>query len=70
MVHDGKLCATVWMVTHRNGGGFYCPTDLDSKTGEPVIDVLRHKHPEARITEADHFYEYQDEPNDVGIFYF
>ena len=48
----------------------YCPTDLDPKTGESVIDVLRSKHPEARIPEADHFDEYQDEPNDVGIFCF
>ena len=70
MVHDGKLHTAVWMVTDRNGGGLYCPTYLDPKTGEPAIDVLRSKHPEAHIPEADHFDEYQDEPNDVGIFCF
>ncbi len=40
MVLCGKVCAAVCTVTNRDGGGAYCPFDLDSKSGHPVIDVL------------------------------
>ena len=69
MVQDGKLCAAVRMVTDLNDGGLYRPTDLDLKTGQPVIDVLRYNHLGAHILQADYFDEYQDEPDNVGIFY-
>ena len=39
-------------VTDRGQGGLYKPTDLDSKTGEPVIDVLRTKFP-SPVTPAE-----------------
>ena len=70
MVHDGKLKAAMRMVTDRDGGCLYRPDDRDSKTGAPVIDVLRGKHPAARIPEAEHFDLYEHEPDSVGIFCF
>ena len=70
MVHAVKLRFTVYMVTDRNGGGLYYPTDLDSKTEEPVVNTLWYKHLEAYIQQADHLDEYQDESKDVGIFCF
>ena len=45
MVLQGKLRAAVRMVTNRGGGGVLSPKDADTKTGRPVIDVLREKHP-------------------------
>ena len=70
MVHDGKLKAATRMVTDRDGGRLYRPDDRDSKTTAPVIDVLRGKHPEARIPEAEHFDAYEHEHDSVGIFCF
>ena len=47
MVMGGKLRATVRMITTCDPGGLFKPHDSCSKTGRPVIDVLREKHPEA-----------------------
>ena len=41
LVQSGKLRNAVRTVTDRNGGGLYRPTDACSKTGEPVLEVLR-----------------------------
>lgn len=34
----------------------------------PVIDILKGKHPEARIPVVEHFDAYENEPNSMGIF--
>ena len=48
-MHNSQLHAAIRMVTERDSRKLYCPTDKDTKTGNPVIDVLRIKHPDARI---------------------
>ena len=60
-IHDGKLRAAVRMVTDRNGGKFYLPTDKDSKTGRPVLEVLREKHPETAVPAEDDFDVYVED---------
>ncbi len=60
MVLGGKVRAAVWMVTNRGTGGPYCPNDLDSKCGRPVIDVLQEKHPECVVPSEWDFDEYPD----------
>ena len=58
MVHSGKLRAAVRAVTDRDPGGLYAPDDLCTKTGRRVLDVLREKHPDARIPEENAFDHY------------
>ena len=60
MVLGGKVRAAVRMVTNRGTGGPYRPNDLDSKSGRPVIDVLREKHPECVVPSERDFDEYPD----------
>jgi hypothetical protein len=49
MVLDGKLRSGVRFATGRGIGGPLQPTDICSKAGVPVIEVLRSKHPKIRI---------------------
>jgi len=58
MVHSGKLRAAVRAVTDRDPGGLYAPDDICTKTGRRVLDVLRDKHPDARIPEERAFDSY------------
>ena len=53
MVIDGRLRAAVRWATSRSGGGMLSPTDIDSKTGRPIIDVLRDKHPDCRTPDLE-----------------
>ncbi len=55
MVLSGKIRAAVRMVTDRDPGGLLAPDDQCTKSGRPVIDVLREKHPEARIPSDEDF---------------
>ena len=55
MVLGGKVCAAVHMVTNRGMVGAYRPFDLDSKSGRPVIGVLRDKHPASRVPSEEDF---------------
>ena len=55
MVLGGKVRAAVRMVTNRGTGGSYRPWDLDSKSGHPVIEVLREKHPASRVPSEEDF---------------
>ena len=52
LVIDGRLKAAVRYATNRTGGGVLAPGDIHSKTGLPVIEVLRNKHPKIRDQEA------------------
>jgi hypothetical protein len=63
MVLGVKARAAVRMVTNRDGGGAYRPYDRDSKSGRPVIDVLREKHPAARVPSEEDFDEHPDAPD-------
>ncbi len=49
MVLDGKLRAAVRFATDQGGGGVLLPTDSCTKTGRPVMEVLRSQHPDTRI---------------------
>jgi len=58
MILSGKLRAAVRMITDRDPGGLFRPSDKCSKTGRPVIDVLREKHPEGIVPNAADFDEH------------
>ena len=58
MVNSGRLRAAVRMVTERNPGGLYRPLNKCTKTGPPVIDILRAEYPDSVIPEVEHFDEY------------
>jgi hypothetical protein len=47
-VLSGRICQAGRYVTNRDGGGVLGPTDRCTKTGRPVIDILRVKHPPLR----------------------
>eukprot|EP00957_Ditylum_brightwellii_P110884 8457338-Ditylum_brightwellii.AAC.1 len=52
----GKLRAAVRQATNRGGGGVLFPDDPCTKTGRPVLEVLKEKHPDTRVpdpTRAD-----------------
>ena len=59
MTKDGRLRNAVRMVDQQSGGGgggkLYRYNDKDSKSGEPVIDVLRSKFPETVVPEEEDF---------------
>jgi hypothetical protein len=63
MVLGGKVRAAVRMVTDRGTGGPYRPNDLDSKSGRPVIDVLREKNPDCVVPLEEDFDAYPDAAN-------
>ena len=46
---SGKLRQAVRQATDREGGGCLLPDDQCTKTGRPVADVLREKHPDMRV---------------------
>ena len=53
MVLSGKIRSAVRFATERGQGGPYSPDDACSKTGRPVIDVLRDKYPKINIPDED-----------------
>ena len=59
-------------VTDRKGAGPDRPNDLDSRTRDHVIEVLRRKHPETRAPRSREFddcdYDGEEEPNSMGIY--
>ena len=67
LVLEGKLRAAVRYVTDREGGGLLQPTDTDEKSGEPIVDVLRSKHPEEQVPEAADLHVYDEVPDFVDL---
>jgi hypothetical protein len=67
LVLQGKLRAAVRWLTEREKGGVLLPSDLDSKTNEPVIDVLRSKHPDAKVPDISVLEEYETVPDFVDL---
>ena len=63
MVLGGKVCAAVLMVTNRDIGGAYQPFNTDSKSGCPVIDVLREIHPDTRVPSESGFDNHPGAPD-------
>ena len=48
-VLSGKLWQDVRQATDREGGGCLLLDDQCTKTGQPVAEVLREKHPDMRV---------------------
>jgi len=67
MVLDGKIRSAVRTITDRDPGGLLAPDDIDSKSGDTVIDVLRGKHPDAAIPFDFHFDEYPEPHPGEGL---
>jgi hypothetical protein len=63
MVLSGKVRAAIRMVTERDPGGLFRPSDICSKTGTLVLDVLRDKHPDAVVPTLDDFDVHPDTPH-------
>ena len=64
-VLSGKLRQAVRQATYREGGGCLLPYDQCNKTGRPVVEVLREKHPYMRVPPVENptcadFEEYED----------
>ena len=71
-VLSGKLCQAVRWATNREDGGCLLLGDKCTKTGRPVADVLRKKHPDMRAPSMDNptcaaFEVYQDIPKPVPL---
>jgi hypothetical protein len=71
-VNSGRLRAAVRNLTRREGGGVLEPDALCTKTGRPVIDVLRSKHPEMREPQSEDigtrvFEPYDDTPQQIPL---
>eukprot|EP00978_Attheya_sp_CCMP212_P041002 scaffold229845_cov30-Attheya_sp.AAC.2 len=69
MVLQGKLQQAVRWITQRHKGGLLYLDGIDIKTGKPVIDVLKSKHPEARVPDLGDLPHYDETPEcaDVDI---
>jgi len=65
---DGEIRAAVRNLTNRGQSGLLAPDDIDSKTGNKVINVLQAKHPEPVIPSIDHFDHYDDAQEGAGLF--
>ena len=68
----GKLQQAVYRATDREGGGCLLPDDQCTKTGRPVVEVLREKHPDMRVPPVENpmcaaFEEYKDIPKTVPL---
>jgi hypothetical protein len=57
LVLQGKPRSTVRWITEREKGGVLLPDDMDAKSGELVIDVLKEKHPDARVPDPSEWRE-------------
>ena len=67
-----KLRQAVRRATDREGGGCLLPDDQCIKTGRPVAEVLREKHPDMRVPPVENptcaaFEEYEDVPETVPL---
>ena len=60
----------VQSVTERGRGRLYQPGNKCTKTGRPVLNILRDKHPKARILAEEDFDSYQSTPDSIRFFAF
>ena len=71
-VISGKLRQALHQATDREGGGCLLPGGKCTKTGQPVADVLRDKHPDMRVPRVENplcaaFEVYEDIPETVPL---
>ena len=64
-VLSGKILQAVRRATNREGGGCLHPDDKCTKTGRPIADVFREKHPDMHVPPVENpacaaFEEYED----------
>ena len=60
----------VRLATEREGGGYFLPNLLCTKTGRPVAEVIREKHPDMLVLPMENptctsFEEYGEVPKTV-----
>ena len=67
LVLEGKLRQAVRFITQRDQGGVLQIDALDSKSGLPVLDVLKSKHPKAVIPPPEVLEEYEKIPSFVPL---
>eukprot|EP00978_Attheya_sp_CCMP212_P023363 scaffold71500_cov33-Attheya_sp.AAC.2 len=67
MVLQGKLHQAVCWIPQRHKGGILYPDEINVKTGMPVIDVLKSKHPEARVPDIGNLLHYDETPEFVDV---
>jgi hypothetical protein len=60
MVLGAKVHAAVRVATNRGAGRPYHPHDSDSKSGRPVIDMLRDMHLNCHVPSDNDFDAYPD----------
>ena len=53
LVLKGKIRSAIWFATMRDKGGVLALGAIDEKSGKTVLKVLKGKHPEGVIPEAD-----------------
>ena len=71
-VLSGMLRKAVCRATNREGGGCLLPDDQCTKTGRPVAEVLREKHPDMRVPPVENttcaaFEEYEEVSETVPL---
>jgi hypothetical protein len=71
-VLEGNLQTAVRNLTNQAGGGVLGPDDLCTKTGRPVIEVLRDKHPDQRLPDLSDpnslaFSKFDEVPDPIPI---
>jgi hypothetical protein len=71
-VLSGRLRSACRSLTSRDGGGVLQPDDKCTKTGHPVVEVLRSKHPDLREppsvgSETGAFEPYDVEPTAIPV---
>ena len=69
---SGKLWQAVRWATDQKRGGCLLPDDQFTKTGQPVAEVLREKHPDMRVQPVENpacaaFEEYEDVTETVPL---
>ena len=69
---SGKLRQAVCWATHQEGGGCLLPDDQCTKTGRPVAEVFREKHPDMCVSPMENptcaaFEEYKEVPKTVPL---
>ena len=62
LVLQGKIQSTVRSIMEREKGGLFQPGYTRPKTGQPVLEVLRSKHPKARPPTARSLDAYGGKP--------
>ena len=63
----GDIRGAIRYLTESEKGSILQPSDTDAKSGESVGDVLRSKHPAARVPDVDLLHSYPETPAFVDV---